>query len=212
MRLAVVFANYVRLSFPQYLRLGEKIQETGLLISLTGTRARRRFPTSRAIMASNPVLSTTTKRRFRQRGVKARPPKSRGSSRLAFWLLRLWLIDQPEENLDPQSVFVDLVPHFRQARKDRQVIIVTHNANLVVNTDADQVIVATCESASAGSLPLIKYKSGSLENPDIRRSVWWIARDSLKSSRDSHCYCCLNWSNVFEKLGQQPQSLMRIAS
>jgi hypothetical protein len=43
--------------------------------SLTGMRARRRFPTSRAIMASNPVLSTTTKRRFRQRivlpGVKA---------------------------------------------------------------------------------------------------------------------------------------------
>jgi hypothetical protein len=35
--------------------------------SLTGMRARRRFPTSRAIMASNPVLSTTTKRRFRQR-------------------------------------------------------------------------------------------------------------------------------------------------
>ena len=28
--------NYVRLSFPQYLRLGEKIQETGLLVSLTG--------------------------------------------------------------------------------------------------------------------------------------------------------------------------------
>jgi hypothetical protein len=43
--------------------------------SLTGMRARRLFPTSRAIMASNPVLSTTTKRRFRQRivlpGVKA---------------------------------------------------------------------------------------------------------------------------------------------
>ena len=28
--------NYVRLSLPQYLRLGEKIQETGLLVSLTG--------------------------------------------------------------------------------------------------------------------------------------------------------------------------------
>src|SRR5271166_13844 len=37
----------------------------------------------------------------------------------------------------------------------------------------------------------------------------WIGRNSLKSSRDSHCYCCLNWSNVFEKLGQQAQSLMR---
>jgi predicted ATPase len=47
------------------------------------------------------------------------------------------IIDQPEENLDPNSVFEVLVPHFREARKRRQVIVVTHNANLVVNTDAD---------------------------------------------------------------------------
>src|SRR5262249_34969083 len=75
------------------------------------------------------------------------------------------LIDQPEENLDPKSVFDDLVLHFREARKRRQVITVTHNADLVVNTDADQVIIATCAPASAGVLPLINYESGSLENP-----------------------------------------------
>jgi hypothetical protein len=39
-----------------------------------------------------------------------------------------------------------------------------------------------------------------------------IARDSLKASRDSHRNGCLNWSDVFKKLGQQPQSLMRITS
>jgi ABC-type Mn2+/Zn2+ transport system ATPase subunit len=52
------------------------------------------------------------------------------------------VIDQPEENLDPNSVYEELVPHFRRARTRRQIIIVTHNANLVVNTDADQVIAS----------------------------------------------------------------------
>jgi predicted ATPase len=52
------------------------------------------------------------------------------------------IIDQPEENLDPKSIFDELVPLFREVKSRRQIIIVTHNANLVVNTDADQVIVA----------------------------------------------------------------------
>jgi predicted ATP-dependent endonuclease of OLD family len=81
------------------------------------------------------------------------------------------IIDQPEENLDPKSVFVELVPHFREARKRRQVIIVTHNANLVVNADADQVIVATSVQSAGEGLPEISYRGGSLENPDIRSMV-----------------------------------------
>src|SRR5207245_6717013 len=52
------------------------------------------------------------------------------------------IIDQPEENLDPKSVFDELVSLFIAAKSKRQVIIVTHNANLVINTDADQIIVA----------------------------------------------------------------------
>lgn len=81
------------------------------------------------------------------------------------------IIDQPEENLDPKSVFDELVPHFRNARKRRQVIIVTHNANLVVNTDADQVIVASSEPNPDGGLPTVTYRCGSLENSKIRKVV-----------------------------------------
>lgn len=47
------------------------------------------------------------------------------------------VIDQPEENLDPQSIYAELVPLFQAAKRKRQVIMVTHNANLVINTDAD---------------------------------------------------------------------------
>lgn len=40
--------------------------------------------------------------------------------------------------------------------------MVTHNANLVVNTDADQIIVATSERTHDGGLPTISYESGSI--------------------------------------------------
>jgi hypothetical protein len=52
------------------------------------------------------------------------------------------------------------------------VIIVTHNANLVVNTDADQIIVAeVAPSHSSGALPPITYLSGGLESAHIRKAV-----------------------------------------
>jgi hypothetical protein len=104
-------------------------------------------------------------------------PGTRGIVLLLLYLAvdihdrRPLFIDQPEENLDPYSVFTELVPHFRTAKQRRQVIMVTHNANLVVNTDADQVIVATSERKEGGGLPTISYTSGSIENPKIRKAV-----------------------------------------
>lgn len=104
-------------------------------------------------------------------------PGTRGIVLLLLYLVidaqdrRPLIIDQPEENLDPKSVFDELVPHFRNARKRRQVIIVTHNANLVVNTDSDQVIVASSEPNPRGGLPTVTYRCGSLENSRIRKVV-----------------------------------------
>lgn len=104
-------------------------------------------------------------------------PGTRGIVLLLLYLAldledaRPLLIDQPEENLDPKSVFKELVQLFRQARVRRQVIIVTHNANLVVNTDVDQVIIASCVKTGGGAPPEFHYQSGGLEDPDIRRQV-----------------------------------------
>ena len=81
------------------------------------------------------------------------------------------VIDQPEENLDPKSVFDELVTLFVEAKSNRQVIMVTHNANLVINTDADQVIIAEAGPHQQGALPPISYKSGGLENAEIRKAV-----------------------------------------
>lgn len=104
-------------------------------------------------------------------------PGTRGIVLLLLYLAidadddRPLIIDQPEENLDPQSIFQDLVDRFREAKKRRQIIIVTHNANLVVNADADQVIVATCGPHRPSQLPAITYESGGLENDRIRQHV-----------------------------------------
>ncbi len=77
------------------------------------------------------------------------------------------LIDQPEENLDNESVYRVLTRYFRKAKPRRQIILITHNPNLVVNTDSEQVIVASYTKAPTLGDVRIKYALGSLE--DTRR-------------------------------------------
>ncbi len=104
-------------------------------------------------------------------------PGTRGIVLLLLYLAlddaddRPLIIDQPEENLDPKSIFDELVGLFSTAKLKRQVIMVTHNANLVINTDADQIIVATVGTHAPGSLPPITYMAGGLENADTRKAV-----------------------------------------
>lgn len=126
-------------------------------------------------------------------------PGTRGIVLLLLYLAvdledeRPLIIDQPEENLDPNSVFEELVPQFREARKRRQVIIVTHNANLVVNTDADQVIVARATRDSAVSLPTLSYEMGSLENSAIRQRVCEILEGGERAFLERERRYRLRW-------------------
>ncbi|MET4356421.1 hypothetical protein ABIC08_006384 [Bradyrhizobium sp. RT9b] len=73
------------------------------------------------------------------------------------------LIDQPEENLDNESIYSLLASYFRKAKLRRQILLITHNPNLVVNTDAEQVIVAHCVKENGG-LPSFSYSAGALED------------------------------------------------
>ena len=73
--------------------------------------------------------------------------------------------------MDPKSIFDELVDLFIAAKNKRQVIMVTHNANLVVNTDADQVIVAIAGTHTPGELPPMSYLSGGLEFAEMRKHV-----------------------------------------
>lgn len=52
------------------------------------------------------------------------------------------LIDQPEDNLDNRTIYEQLNKFIKQRKKMRQILLVTHNANLVVSADSECVIVA----------------------------------------------------------------------
>lgn len=94
------------------------------------------------------------------------------------------IIDQPEENLDPKSIFDELVDRFASTRLRRQVIIVTHNANLIVNTDVDQVIVAEAGPHRPGQLPSLVYTTGGLEDRGIRREVCKILEGGERAFKE----------------------------
>ncbi len=117
-------------------------------------------------------------------------PGTRGIVLLLLYLAlddqddRPLIIDQPEENLDPKSVNDELVPLFIEAKKRRQVILVTHNANLVVNTDADQIIIAEAGPHPAGGLPPITYCGAGLEDREIRSEVCKILEGGEPAFQD----------------------------
>ena len=75
------------------------------------------------------------------------------------------LIDQPEEDLDNRYIYEHLVEAFKEAKNKRQILIATHNANLAVNTDAEQIIVAKYDKG------IISYELGTLEDPAIKTDI-----------------------------------------
>lgn len=77
------------------------------------------------------------------------------------------IIDQPEDNLDNQSVYNKLVPCICAAKQKRQVIIVTHNPNIAVACDAEQIICCKMDK----NTHKITYLSGAIEDQEIKQNV-----------------------------------------
>lgn len=82
------------------------------------------------------------------------------------------LIDQPEDNLDNRAFYNELVKYIREKKKERQIILVTHNPNIVVGADSEEVIVANQNGKNAPNDKGIKfqYVHGSLEHSMHRNS------------------------------------------
>lgn len=77
------------------------------------------------------------------------------------------LIDQPEDDLDNRSIYLELV-HFLKTKKiDRQIIVVTHNANIVVGSDSEEIIIANQRGNNAPNLKYrFEYRSGAIEDTE----------------------------------------------
>jgi hypothetical protein len=77
------------------------------------------------------------------------------------------LLDQPDDDLDNRSVYSDLVAFIKRKKSKRQIIIITHNPNLVVGADAEEIIVANQSGQELGRDNRkfrFEYVSGALEN------------------------------------------------
>jgi ATPase subunit of ABC transporter with duplicated ATPase domains len=100
-------------------------------------------------------------------------PGEKGSLLLTFYLLAdqsdtPLVIDQPEGNLDNETIYKTLVPAIRYAKHKRQIVLVTHNPNLAINCEADQVIYAEIDKEGGNR---VEYKSGSIEDPWINKKI-----------------------------------------
>ena len=76
------------------------------------------------------------------------------------------LIDQPEDDLDNRAIYSDLVQYIRKKKKIRQIIVATHNPNIVVGADSELIICANqdgIKNKNVGSKKF-QYVSGSLEH------------------------------------------------
>ncbi|WP_270941640.1 TrlF family AAA-like ATPase [Romboutsia lituseburensis] len=99
-------------------------------------------------------------------------PGEKGLVLLIFYLLLdkddiPLIIDQPEDNLDNQSVYNRLVPYIIKAKERRQIIIVTHNPNIAIACDSEQIIYSEMNKENLE----ITYKSGSIESVDINKYI-----------------------------------------
>ena len=96
-------------------------------------------------------------------------PGEKGTLLLVFYLLidqdmMPLLIDQPEHNLDNETVYKLLVECVKKAKNKRQIFIVTHNPNLAVVCDAEQVICSRIDKLNKNK---VDYIFGAIENPQI---------------------------------------------
>lgn len=77
------------------------------------------------------------------------------------------VIDQPEDNLDKRLIGSVLMKVLAELKEKRQIIVCTHDPNILVGGDAEQVVVLEAESDRRGKVA----KHGSIDNDDIVETV-----------------------------------------
>jgi hypothetical protein len=94
------------------------------------------------------------------------------------------ILDQPEDDLDNEFVFRELVPLLRRQKENRQLIIATHNANIPVNADAELVIALEAQGGR-GRVFLNNGNQavGALDREAVRLAVEEILEGSEEAFR-----------------------------
>lgn len=114
------------------------------------------------------------------------------------------LIDQPEDSLDNRAIYKELVEYLKKKKEERQIILVTHNPNIVVGADAENVIVANQHGVNAPNIGDVKfqYVNGALEDtkPQTTSNQGCLGEHSIRE----HIYDILEGGkSAFEKREQK---------
>lgn len=114
------------------------------------------------------------------------------------------LIDQPEDSLDNRAIYNELVQYIKNKKKQRQIILVTHNPNVVVGADSENVIIANQHGIKNINDNNIKFQyiNGSLEFSKVRNANFNEEKDSIlpaQGIREHVCEILEGGQEAFEK-------------
>ena len=110
-------------------------------------------------------------------------PGEKGAMLIVFYLMLdkeniPLIIDQPEENLDNESIYKILTHFIKHTKRKRQIIMVTHNPNLAIVGDAEQIIFVNIDKKNGNKF---SFEAGSIENPVINKHASDILEGTLKA-------------------------------
>ncbi|MGL4864845.1 MAG: TrlF family AAA-like ATPase [Cetobacterium sp.] len=116
-----------------------------------------------------------------QKNLSELSPGEKGALLLIFYLLLdssniPLIMDQPEDNLDNQSVYDILVSHIKLAKAKRQIIMITHNPNLAVVADSEQIIYVDMDKKNNNKVSVI---SGAIEDKNIKEKIVEILEGTM---------------------------------
>ena len=118
------------------------------------------------------------------RSIQEGSPGQKTAALLAFLLSygdEPLILDQPEDDLDNHLIYDLIVTQLREVSRSRQVIVVTHNANIVVNGDAELVVALTAR----GGETQIECQ-GSLQAQQVRDTICEIMEGGRKAFEDRY--------------------------
>lgn len=103
------------------------------------------------------------------RSIQGASPGQKTAALLAFLLSygdEPLVLDQPEDDLDNHLIYNLIVAQLREVKRKRQVIVVTHNANIVVNGDAELVVALAVRNGESKA-----ECEGSLQEEKVRETI-----------------------------------------
>ena len=103
---------------------------------------------------------------------------------------KILIIDQPEDDLDNETIFNKVVAKLRLIKLRRQIIIISHNANLVINGDSDKILICIKENNDYNVISdtmesLKKYVYHSINNPRISDNILNISTHILDGGKEA---------------------------